>query len=74
VLQSFEIVLAEDGRPLWVKLPRWSNVNPERQWRLRPFGGMLDDFRSSEGFALPTQFDGGNYFLPTTVSPSCVGG
>jgi hypothetical protein len=60
--QSLEIAVAEESRPLWVKLPRWSNVNPERQWRLQPFGGTLDDFRTFEGFTLPTKVDGGNHF------------
>lgn len=60
--QSLEIEVEDDGRPLWVVIPRWSNVNPEKEWRLQPFGGTLDDFRVFGGFTLPTRVDGGNHF------------
>lgn len=29
--QRLEIEIAEDGRLLWVMIPRWSNANPERE-------------------------------------------
>jgi hypothetical protein len=61
-VQRLEIAVAEDGRPLWVKLPRWSNVNPERQWRQQPFGGTLGNLRTFQGFTLPTKVDVGNHF------------
>lgn len=60
--QALEIAVAEDGRPLWVMIPRWSNANPEREWRFQPFGGTLDDFQTFGGFTLPTRIDGGNHF------------
>lgn len=60
--QLLEIEVGEDGRPKWVMLPRWSNANPEKTWRLQPFGGTLDDFRSFGGYTLPTKVDGGNHF------------
>ncbi|MDL0434009.1 hypothetical protein QPM17_22980 [Marinobacter sp. TBZ242] len=42
--QAIEIAVAENGRPRWVQFQRWSDANPEKQWRLQPFGGYLDDF------------------------------
>ncbi|MFQ3788993.1 DUF6544 family protein [Halomonas sp. A29] len=60
--QSIEIAVAEDGQPCWVQFQRWSNANPEKEWRLQPFGGYLDDFRNFEGYTLPTRVDGGNHF------------
>ena len=60
--QALEIAVAEDGRPLWVMIPRWSNANPEGEWRVQSFGGTLDDFRTFGGFTLPTRVDGGNHF------------
>lgn len=60
--QVVEIAVAGDGRPRWVKIPRWSNVNPEGEWREQPFGGTLDEFRTFDGFTLPTRIDGGNHF------------
>jgi hypothetical protein len=58
--QSVEITVAPDGRPVRVVMPRWSNANPEKTWRLEPFGGDLADFRAFEGYRLPTSVDGGN--------------
>ncbi len=58
--QPVEITVAPDGRPLRVVLPRWSNANPEKEWRLQPFGGDLAEFREFEGYRLPTTVDGGN--------------
>ncbi|QOR39989.1 hypothetical protein HNO52_16780 [Billgrantia diversa] len=60
--QAIEIAVAEDGRPIWVQFQRWSNAKPEKEWRLQPFGGYLDDFRNFDGFTLPTRVDGGNHF------------
>jgi hypothetical protein len=60
--QSLEIEVADDGRPLWVMIPRWSNANPQGEWRVQPFGGTLGDFRSFGGFTLPARVDGGNHF------------
>ncbi len=60
--QALEIAVAEHGRPLWVMIPRWSNANPEREWRFQPFGGTLADFQTFGGFTLPTRIDGGNHF------------
>jgi hypothetical protein len=59
--QSVEITVAPDGQPLRVVLPRWSNVNTEKEWRLQPFGGDLADFRTFDGYRLPTTVDGGNH-------------
>jgi hypothetical protein len=58
--QPVEITVAPDGQPLRVVLPRWSNANPDKTWRLQPFGGDLADFRTFEGYRLPTAVDGGN--------------
>lgn len=60
--QSLEIEVADDGRPLSVVIPRWSNVNPEGKWQVQPFGGTLGEFRRFGGFTLPTRVDGGNHF------------
>jgi hypothetical protein len=59
--QSVEITVTPDGQPLRVVLPRWSNVNTEKEWRLQPFGGDLADFRTFDGYRLPTTVDGGNH-------------
>jgi hypothetical protein len=59
--QAVDIDIADDGRPLRVLISRWSNANPEKEWRLQPFGGTLSEFRRFGGFTLPTHVDGGNH-------------
>lgn len=60
--QSVEVTVGEDGLPLRVVIPRWTNANPERAWRLQPFGGELWDYRTFDGLTLPTRVEGGNLF------------
>jgi len=60
--QAVNVTVAEDGQPLQVLLQRWSDTNPEKVFRLQPFGGYLSDFRKFEGFQLPTRVEGGNFF------------
>lgn len=60
--QNVDITVAENGRPTEVAISRWSNENAEREFRLQPFGGYLDDFRRFGGYMLPTSVEGGNHF------------
>jgi hypothetical protein len=60
--QTVDIRVDTEGRPLWVVMPRWSDANPEREFRLQPFGGHLDDFRDVAGYRLAFHVDGGNHF------------
>jgi hypothetical protein len=60
--QEVEIRVDASGRPVWVSMPRWSNANPERVFRVQPFGGELSDFRDVSGYRLPFRVDGGNFF------------
>ncbi len=60
--QAVDLHLDRDGRPLRVIFQRWSNENPERIHRLQPFGGDLSDFKSFEGYHLPTTVIAGNQF------------
>jgi hypothetical protein len=61
VTQTVDITLAEDGRPIMVAIPRWSDANPEKRYRLQPFGGYLSRFRHFDGYTLPTRVEGGNF-------------
>lgn len=60
--QSVDIRIDSEGRPLWVAIARWSAANPEREYRLQPFGGTLSDFRDVGGYRLPFRVEGGNLF------------
>lgn len=60
--QHVDIRVDAKGQPLWVRMPRWSNANPEGVYREQPFGGEVSDFRSVQGFRVPFRVDGGNFF------------
>lgn len=59
--QTVDITVAEDGRPLTVIIPRWSNANADKAYRLQPFGGTVSGFREFDGYVLPTRIEGGNF-------------
>ncbi len=60
--QTVTLRVDGDGRPLVVEFQRWSDANPERRYRLQPFGGTLSQFRAFDGFTLPTHIEAGNMF------------
>jgi hypothetical protein len=39
---------------------RWSNVNPEKRFRLQPFGGVIRGETSFQGLTIPTDVAVGN--------------
>ncbi len=60
--QAVDVEVAPDGRPTVVQLLRWSDANPERRYRLQPFGGVLSDFREVAGFRIPFTVEAGSMF------------
>jgi hypothetical protein len=64
MVQTVDVTVAQDGRPTMVVIARWSDANPDRTYRLQPFGGYLSEFRNFEGYWLPTRVEGG-YFIGT---------
>ncbi len=60
--QAVDVTLDAAGHPIEVKLMRWSDANPDKTFRLQPFGGTLSGFRQFEGFTLPTHVEAGNFF------------
>jgi len=59
--QGIDIHVDETGAPRRVIIQRWSNENPEKEFREQAFGGDLSKFREFGGYRLPTQVDGGNH-------------
>ena len=59
--QTVDITVAKNGQPLTVVIPRWSNANPDKIYRLQPFGGTVSKFREFDGYVLPTRIEGGNF-------------
>lgn len=60
--QSVDVTVDAQGRPVTVSFQRWSNANPDKVYRLQPFGGHLSHFRNVEGFRLPHRVEAGNMF------------
>jgi Family of unknown function (DUF6544) len=61
LIQTVDVTVAADGAPVRVVIPRWTDANPDKVFRLQPFGGQLSDFREFDGFRLPTRVEGGNF-------------
>lgn len=57
-----DLTVASDGRPAAVLIQRWSRENPEREWRLQPFGGTVEAIMEVDGHRLAARVDGGNWF------------
>lgn len=60
--QTVDVSIDEDGKPLHVEIPRWSNENADKVFQLQPFGGALTNFKNFEGYRLPTHVEAGNHF------------
>lgn len=60
--QTVDIRLDAQGRPLTVRFMRWTDANPDKTYRLQPFGGHLSDFREVQGFRIPFHVEAGNMF------------
>ena len=69
LIQTVDITIGTDGRPVKVVIPRWSDANPEKKYKTQPFGGYLSDFRSFDGYRLATCVEGGNFIGTNAYFP-----
>ncbi len=60
--QSVDLIIDENGAVTKVSFDRWSDANPEKTYRLQRFGGHLSEYRTFQGFNLPTRIEAGNLF------------
>lgn len=60
--QTVNVKVEADGRPVEVSFLRWSNANPDKEYRLQPFGGSLSDFHEVQGYRIPFKVEAGNMF------------
>ena len=60
--QTADLHLDPEGRPVRIVFPRWSNENPDKVFRVQPFGGDLGEIGRFDGYNLPTRVDGGNHY------------
>lgn len=59
---AMDLVLDAVGRPLSMSAMRWSDVNPDKTYRLQPFGGTLEAEATFLGFTIPSVVRVGNHF------------
>ncbi len=59
---EIELRLNAVGRVLSVSALRWSDANPQRQFRLQPFGGTVEAEASFGGFTIPATVHVSNHF------------
>jgi hypothetical protein len=64
-----EMTLAPNGAVREIAGQRWSNANPDRAFRLQPFGGTIEASRAFEGYTIPSKVrvgnhHGTNHYLP----------
>jgi len=64
-----DLEVAEDGRLLSLVIPRWSDANPERVFRLQPFGGTIEESGSFQGYTVATRLSAGNHFGTAAYFP-----
>lgn len=61
-IEPVELTLAPDGGVRQLVIQRWSDANPERSFRLQPFGGTVEAEARFGGFTIPSLLRMGNHF------------
>ncbi|WP_209426670.1 DUF6544 family protein [Pararhodobacter sp. SW119] len=73
-IEPMQITFDAAGNPTEVQALRWTDANPQREYRLQPFGGRMLEMGRHDGFLLPIRVELGNrygtpdyvpFFLPT---------
>lgn len=60
--QEVDVHVDSEGRPCKVVFQRWSNENPGKVYCFQPFGGDLSEFKTFQGYRLPTSVVAGNHY------------
>jgi hypothetical protein len=60
--QAVDVTVDGEGRPVVVSFQRWSDANPDKVYRLQPFGAVMSEFREVGGYRLPFRVEAGNMF------------
>jgi hypothetical protein len=68
-LEPMRITFDADGSPRELVALRWSDANPEKAYRLQPFGGRLLEMGRHGGFLIPTRVELGNLWGTPGYAP-----
>ena len=67
-VEPVHLTLDASGQVVEMRTLRWSDANPDRTYRLQPFGGRMLAHDTHQGFAIPTAMEIGNlYGMPDYV-------
>jgi hypothetical protein len=61
-VEPVDITLDADGRMTEIVTMRWSDANPEKKFRLQPFGGTIEAEARFGGFTIPSDIKVGNHY------------
>jgi hypothetical protein len=61
-IEPVDLTLDQDGRVLEIVTLRWSDVNPQKAFRLQPFGGTVEAEATFAGFTIPSRISVGNHY------------
>lgn len=68
-LEPIQITFDAEGMPLQVVALRWTDANPDKTYRLQPFGGRILEMGRHGGFLIPTRVEMGNLFGTPDYAP-----
>jgi hypothetical protein len=59
---TMQMTLDGQGRILDIVTQRWSDANPDKQYRYQPFGGTMEEEATFGGFTIPSLVHVGNHY------------
>ena len=59
-IEPLQITFDAGGTPIEVQALRWTDANPEKRYRLQPFGGRMLEMGRHAGFLIPVSVELGN--------------
>jgi len=68
-IEPMQITLDVAGNLIEVQALRWTDANPERVYRLQPFGGRMLEMGRHGGFLIPTRVELGNMYGTPDYAP-----
>ena len=68
-LPPMQVRLNAEGDMIEAWALRWSDANPDKTWRLQPFGGRMLDWAEFQGFRIPIRVEMGNHWGTPDYAP-----